>query len=268
MLSPGGILANVFRILDEPSSAGTDGVVTATGWIAVNGPADISDVALKGDTLTARASYLTGQTGVVAILPVTKPSSVTADGKPLQFLAKGEPDVGQWAYNVGLACVTLKLTFGAQPSAIALAGVRRAEPVAGATEWTFTTPDDPLGWTPVNDLGEPTVADGILKMSITGSDPYFISPPFAISADKATGIALRIRCTKPGGQLFWATDAGGLAPARAVEFAFPADGEFHDVSVDLSGHPEWKGNIRQIRVDFNDGPGGVAELQWVKVVRR
>ena len=269
MLNPGGILANVFRIVGKPSSAGADGVVTPAGWIAVNGPATVSDVALKGEVLTARASYLAGETGIVAILPVTKPASVTVDGKALEFVAKGEPEVGQWAYNAGLNCVTAKLKFGAQASTISISGVRRAEPTAGATEWTFTTPDDPLGWSPAHDLGEPTVAGGILKMSITGGDPYFTSPPFGVLAEKATGFAMRIRCTKPGGQIFWATDVGGgFAPARSAEFSFPADGQFHDVTIDLTGQPEWKGNVQGLRIDFNDGPGGTAELQWVKVVRK
>ena len=269
MLSPGGILANVFRITRKPSSAGADGVVTPTGWIAVNGPAEVSGATLKGDVLTARASYLPGESGVVAILPVTKPASVSVDGKALEFLAKGEPAVGQWTYNAGLNCVSAKLKFGAQPATIALSGVRRAEPKAGATEWTFNTPDDPLGWTPAHDLGEPTVEGGILKMSITGTDPYCFSPFFAVPAEKASGFALSIRCTKPGGQIFWATDVGGgFAPERSANFDFPADGQFHEVTIDLTGNPEWRGNVQGLRVDFNDGPGGTAELQWAKVVRK
>jgi hypothetical protein len=80
---------------------------------------------------------------------------------------------------------------------------------------------------------------------------------------------MSIRCTKPGGQIFWATDVGGgIAPARSAEFSFPADGQFHEVTIDLTGNPEWKGNIQALRIDFNDGPGGTAELQWVKVLRK
>jgi len=48
MLSPGGILGNVLRLMGTPSAAGVDGVRDRTGWIAVNGPGEVSGVSLQG----------------------------------------------------------------------------------------------------------------------------------------------------------------------------------------------------------------------------
>jgi len=105
-------------------------------------------------------------------------------------------------------------------------------------------------------------------MDITGSDPYCVSPALSAAADRLQGLAARLRGTKPGGQFYWATDAGGFSPARSASFSVSADGQFHDVYVNLTKHPEWRGTIRQIRVDFNGGKGDTAELRWVKVIRR
>jgi hypothetical protein len=268
MLSPGGILSNVLRLMGTPSAAGVDGVRGPTGWIAVNGPGEVSGVSLQGGTLTASVRYFAGETGFVAIMPVTKPTAVTLDGKPLVFTDQAVPEVGQWRYDPRLGCVTLQLRFGAKPARVTVTGAQRQELVLNQTEWVFEEPGDPLGWTAANDLSQPVVAGGVLKMDITGSDPYCVSPVLSAAADKLQGLAVRLRGTKPGGQFYWATDAGGFSPARSASFAVAADGQFHDVFVDLTNHPEWRGTIRQVRVDFGGGKGDTAELQWVKAVPR
>ena len=268
MLSPGGILGNVFTMLGHPAQAGVDGVVTPGGWIAVNGPGAVSGATLEDGVLTVQASYAAGETGCVAVMPIAKPASVSADGKALALVQAGQPEVGQWTYNPRLCCVTARLAFGGKPARIALSGVARAELGYAEADWRFDTPDDPQGWTAANDLSQPVVADGVLKMDITGADPYFVSPEVSVPADKATGIALRARTSKPGGGFFWGTDSGPVGPAREVQFALPADGQFHDAFVDVTKHPEWKGVIRQIRVDFVGGKGDTVEIEWVRVVRR
>ena len=83
MLAPGAIMANVLRLMGVGWQSGVDGIATPTGWIAVNGPGVVSAVAMHGDALTAQARYFAGQTGRIAILPISKPSAVTVDGKQL-----------------------------------------------------------------------------------------------------------------------------------------------------------------------------------------
>ena len=268
MLSPGGIMSNVLRLRGLDAGAGVDGVATATGWIAVNGPGTVSEVALKEGTLTAKAGYFADEPGVVAIMPVSKPTAVTVDGKALTECTTGQPTIGQWRYAAQLGLVTINAQLNAKPVQVALSGVARRELVTTTTEWRFTEAGNALGWSAAHDLSEPVVADGAVKMSITGGDPYFVSPFFGVAAEKVTGFAIRARVSKPGGQFFWATDAGPIAPARSVEWGLPADGQFHEVTVDLTGHPEWHGVIKQLRVDFSGGPGDKAEIEWVKVVRK
>jgi hypothetical protein len=201
-------------------------------------------------------------------MPVTKPTSVSADGKPLAFSNKGGLQPGQWSYDAHLGCVTVKLQFGAKPAALSIADVQRKELIANQGEWIFDAAGDPQGWSAAHDLSQPVVADGAVKMSITGGDPYFISPMIAVPAEKVSGIAVRVRASKPDGRFFWANNNGGFAPAREVGISFPADGQFHDVAVDLTAHPEWTGTIRQVRVDFNGNVGDTGELQWVRVVKK
>ena len=268
MLSPGGIMSNVMRLRGLEAAAGVDGVVTPTGWIAVNGPGVISDVTLKEGTLGAKASYFGNEPGVVAIMPVTKPTAVTVDGKAFAECTTGQPAVGQWRYAPQLGLVTVNAEFGAKPVEVAVAGVERKELTTNATEWRFTEAGNALGWSAAHDLSGPVVADGVAKMNVTGTDPYFVSPFFGVAAEKVRGFAIRARVSNPNCEFFWATNFGPLAPAREVQFNLPADGQFHEVFVDLSAHPEWRGVIKQLRVDFGGGPGDTAEIEWVKVVRK
>lgn len=268
MLAPGGILRNVFRLMGTPSSAGVDGVRTTTGWIAVNGPGAVTGAALDKDTLSADLSYFAGESAGAAVLPVTKPATVSVDGKALEFVALGQPAEGQWTYDKGLACVTLKTKFGARPGHLVLTGVQRRELAINQSEWLFTEPGDTQGWMAAHDLTELTVADGVLKTRVTGGDPYLVGPACGVAASQVRGIAVRLRAAKTAGQFFWATDAGSLAPERSVGFTVPADGQFHEVTVDLSSHPGWRGIIRQVRLDPPGEAGDTVEVQWVKLVKR
>jgi len=268
MLSPGGIMANVLRLRGLEGAAGVDGVVTPTGWIAVNGPGEVSEVAFKEGTLTAKVSYFAGEPGVIAIMPVSKPTAVTVDGKAFAECATGQPGVGQWRYVAHLGLVTIGAQLGGKPAQIAVSGTERKELATPTTEWRFAEPGDTLGWSAASDLSAAVVANGVLKMNITGGDPYWISPVFGVAAEKVTGFAIRARVSKPGGGFFWGTSFGPIAPAREVQLNLPADGQFHEVFVDLTAHPEWRGVIKQLRVDFGGGAGDTAEVEWVKVVRR
>ena len=49
-----------------------------------------------------------------------------------------------------------------------------------------------------------------------------------------------------------------------MSFHLPADGQFHDVRVEMTGNPLWKGTVRQIRLDFMDAPCAV-ELDWIRI---
>lgn len=265
MLSPGGILGNVLTLLGRPAAAGADGVRSPQGWIAVNGPARVADARLAEGTLSASLSYFPGQSGYAAVMPIEKPAAVAWEGKPLTFAPGGTLAVGQWTYDRSLGCVTARVSFGAKPGTLALSGVQRENLAAQPTTWVFDQEGDALGFTSAHDLADPVVAGGTLKLDITGGDPYFVSPPFTAAAARTLGVSLKLRVSKPGGQIFWATDSGGFAPERSLSFHVPADGQFHEVTVDLSQSPEWKGTVRQVRLDF---AGGVAELQWVKLAPR
>jgi len=40
------------------------------------------------------------------------------------------------------------------------------------------------------------------------------------------------------------------------------------VTVDLTSHPEWRGLIRQLRLDPGGQPGDTVEVQWIKLAKR
>jgi hypothetical protein len=79
---------------------------------------------------------------------------------------------------------------------------------------------------------------------------------------------MRARASKPGGQFFWGTSFGPISEQRSVSYSLPADGQFHEVFVDLTQHPEWRGAVRHVRVDFAGGKGDTVEIEWIRVVTK
>jgi hypothetical protein len=45
----------------------------------------------------------------------------------------------------------------------------------------------------------------------------------------------------------------------------PTDGQWHELRIDLTQSPEWKGTITQLRLDPGSGAGIVVELDYVRL---
>jgi len=89
--------------------------------------------------------------------------------------------------------------------------------------WTFDTPDSAAGWVAAHDVANLRVADGRLRLDLTGADAYITSPLFETPLD---GIAVRIRMRgdHPGfTEIYWATkDAPIYDGQRKVDASTPA----------------------------------------------
>jgi hypothetical protein len=58
-----------------------------------------------------------------------------------------------------------------------------------------------------------------------------------------------------------------LGPDKEVHTPLPGDGQWREITFDLSAHPLWTGEIKQIRLDLEgDGiaPGKTLEVDWIK----
>lgn len=263
MLAPGRILGNVLDLMGVPTGVRTEIVRTGGKRIAINSAGPVADARMANSALEFKLSYDPGQTAYTTVMPVAEPVQVEVDGVELPM--RPDPiDLPQgWSYRKDLGCVTLKLAYDKAPRTVRIIKATVIEPPAAKPEFDFTSAADPLGWSPAHDVDPLRVEGGHLLVTATGPDPYIISPALQFAAKDFPQVVVRLRVTKPDGQLFFTTSKGGWSPARSVSFQVPADGKFHDVTIDLSNNAEWKDVITQLRLDFAAGPC-TAEIEWVR----
>ncbi|MFA0776127.1 MAG: hypothetical protein THHGLFOP_001655 [Candidatus Fervidibacter sp.] len=71
---------------------------------------------------------------------------------------------------------------------------------------------------------------------------------------------------QPIGQVFWVReDEPNWSESKSVRFPLPTDGQWHELRIDLTQSPEWKGTITQLRLDPGSGAGIVVELDYVRL---
>jgi hypothetical protein len=266
MLAPGGILDNVLELMGAPAGMRTEVVHDGDKPICINAAPIVSDAALAGGTLSFGLRYDPGNTAYAAVMPLAEPAGVEVDGAVLPRLDDAAAEEG-WSYREGVGCLTLKLRFGQAVRKVHTLGAKAIAPEMPAPDWEFNTAGDTEGWRAAHDVAPLTTEDGNLVVEVTGGDPYIYGPGMTADAAEYSGVVFRAKTTAPGGEVFFATDTGGLSPARERAFALPGDGQFHDVSIDLADHPEWKGAITQLRLDFA-GPPCRVDIDWVELLKR
>jgi hypothetical protein len=194
---------------------------------------------------------------------------VKANGTDLARRETLPPGTTGWAYNAPLRVLAIGVTAGVEGRAtLALTGLLRSVPEVPktATSWEFEKGTE--GWTAVHSC-ELKAENGHLVLTVTGDDPYATSGPAAIKAGEHQRPRVRARLT--GGSslaLFWrSTRSPGWGPDREVHADLPGDGEWREITFDLSAQPLWTGAIQQIRLDPEGaglGLGAVLEVDWVR----
>jgi hypothetical protein len=127
------------------------------------------------------------------------------------------------------------------------------------TSWRFDSDGDMEGWVADNQLTSFTVQNGNLSMESTGDDPFMLSAPVTVPADKYNRLGIRMKVSAggaTGGQLFFVTDADSdWDEAKSLIFDVSIDDEYHDYELDMSMVEGWKGVITQLRLDpvWNQG---------------
>jgi hypothetical protein len=264
MLTPAGIVDNVLALLAVPNGVQTAIVRLGGPPVAINSAALIGEPRLAAAALQFTLRYDAGFSAYSAVMPLAEPERVEVDGAELARQRSLVNAAEGWSYEPQVGCVTLKLAFGAEPRTVRLIKPQVITAGLPTPGWEFDATGDAEGWSPAHSVAPFQVADGTLKVTVTGVDPYLLSPGFSVAAAACPAVVFRARATAPGGQVFFTTDEGGLSADRQVSFHLPADGQFHDVRVEMTGNPLWKGTVRQIRLDFMDAPCAV-ELDWIRI---
>lgn len=139
------------------------------------------------------------------------------------------------------------------------------EVLSQTTEFNFSRRN--YGWYCANNC-EIEKDEQYLKINITGDYPYVMSPEnLKVDASKYKRIKIKLlNHTGPVLDIFWTTnDEPYIRPQacqRSILSASATHGNkfsltqnnFIEYTIDLSRHKEWKGIIRQLRIDPGDGP--------------
>lgn len=140
-------------------------------------------------------------------------------------------------------------------------------------QWRFDSDGDTEGWVARHDLENFTVADGALRMTITGPDPYFHAPPYEFDGLRAH--LIEVRALLPDAakwhrmQLFFGTpDAPHHSPERNLS-ALKTEGDGAVIFLfDLHGHEQARGRVRNIRLDIDGAEtGSVARIDSIRLLR-
>ncbi len=116
--------------------------------------------------------------------------------------------------------------------------------------WTFEVDGDTEGWEAVNDLETVTVEGGLLHTQVTGRDPHMHGPVLDVSTDDVDEVEIVFHASgSTTGQLFWKTQDGDWSEDRHVDFFMPGRSELTSITLDLSDHEAWTGQLLQIRLD-------------------
>ena len=96
---------------------------------------------------------------------------------------------------------------------------------------------------------------GIIYADCTGSDPYFVSPGFSLSAKSYHTVVIKIDAH--GGsshemRVYWKRNGdSGFSESRskALHYSSSTGKNFRTVSIDVGKNSSWNGTIKQIRID-------------------
>lgn len=120
---------------------------------------------------------------------------------------------------------------------------------------------------------------GVLKLRITGPDPYFFfkvawsnDKPLKIDASKYKYISVKMRNTSGDtrAQFYWASDVDpGWHEANHQDFDIISDGEWHVYLVDMRNNPKWTGTITNLRFDpAANASSGEVEIDWIAILEK
>lgn len=149
--------------------------------------------------------------------------------------------------------------------------VQPAVSTGTAISWDFDTDGDTEGWQAANGVAPLEVADGVLRVTVTGFDPYFFAPPVELAGQRDRLLRIRARGTGADrlGLYFATVESPTLAEDKNIRIDLPMDGEFHELTLDLGAlNQHWRdGTVTTIRLDVEPAAseGAVLEIDWLRV---
>lgn len=142
-----------------------------------------------------------------------------------------------------------------------------AVPVSGGLRWTFNVDADAEGWSAVN-TSSAAVLEGDFSI-IAGADPQFVSPDnLGLDLTGIQKVYIRVlnASSSNSGRVYFETDADPTFAGNFVDFSMSTnDSVTQNYEIDLSGHADWKGTLKRLRLDLPNS--GVIEGSEIKLDR-
>ncbi|MGZ0709682.1 sulfatase-like hydrolase/transferase [Coraliomargarita sp. W4R53] len=139
-------------------------------------------------------------------------------------------------------------------------------PVSGGLRWTFNVDADAEGWSTVNTASD-VVVDGDYKIVASGTEPQFISPDnLELELTGVRKVFIRARNASNGstGRIYFQTTDSPTFTGNFLDFAMSAnDSDYQNYEIDLSGHPNWEGTLKQLRLDLPQSGASIGSEIWI-----
>ncbi|NOY83133.1 MAG: hypothetical protein GXP31_19225 [Kiritimatiellaeota bacterium] len=242
----------------------------AGNTVHVTAPCDLK-AAVDRTRVSVDLTYLPGRTVYFTVAPVrpTASADITVGGRGLPRKPHLPGGTTGWAYDSETRLLAVGVTCDNEGRArVTLAGVTPSTPDsrAAASAWEFAA--DAEGWRMGHSSALEAV-DGVLRITVTGSDPYAISGRAAIDAAKHRALRVRARMNRAGQVgLFWrSTVSPQWSASKNINLPLPGDNRWHELTFNLADQPDWDGRILQIRLDLEPAdlpPGTRLEVDWVR----
>lgn len=141
-------------------------------------------------------------------------------------------------------------------------------PVVNRTAWDFRKGTYTQGWSAMMGLSDFSVRNGAMRANITTGDPAF-SCSVNLHAEGFARAVIRMSVTAgSSARLYWGTDRTGPSEHNSIGIPTIPDGALHEYTLDLSQHPAWHGQIRQLRLDPNENEAGSkVAVELIRLIR-
>lgn len=120
--------------------------------------------------------------------------------------------------------------------------------------WGFDWDENEMGWLTSGHIGGARAQNGTYQGNITGGDPYMYSASnILLDTSEYTKLNFRLKnmSSSTDGEIFFqTTDSRGFAGEKRLTFKTNSNAtDFEEITVDMSKHDLWTGEVVAIRID-------------------
>lgn len=144
------------------------------------------------------------------------------------------------------------------------------DPGETRTEWVFKAENGPLGWRILMGLADLQTENGTLTARTTSRDPALSSQWLNLPATDTEAVEVVMSVTPAPAEreiaaLFWATSSAPVHSGAHVVVSLAQDSREHTYTLDVAGHPRWRGLIRNLRFDPCQSAGRTVRIRSIRL---